>query len=76
MKETLHALHFADVEAFFAALSLLPQLAAGEMRCEICGDPVGTTNFGAALRRQSRLLLACGKAECTLTLAGLDKEER
>jgi len=76
MKETLRAVHSAEVRAFFAALGLLPQLDAGELRCDICGDPIGESHFRAAVRRQERLLLACDKPGCALALAGIDIEVR
>ena len=73
MKEVFQAVHSAEVNDFLARLGLLEQFKAGEIKCNVCGDTLTIDNFKVLTRVGTRLVFACTKEQCLLSLPSLEE---
>ena len=69
VKETVQALHPADIRTFFEGINLLQVLEARQITCSICGDVITTDNFRAVTKKNGKLRFACDKQACLEALA-------
>lgn len=75
MKEIFQAVHSSELEEFIQRLGLLDKFKTGEIRCHACGDIITLDNFKALTRRGNRLLFACTKQRCLLSLASPEEKK-
>ena len=64
MKETIGAIHSAEVEDLFRSLGLSDALSEGRLHCNECGDPISKVNFRAVTRKEGNLLFSCNRENC------------
>jgi hypothetical protein len=64
MKETVWAIHPADIQLFLRRLRLLAPLQTGALHCAVCGDVLSIDTFRAAKRTGGTLHLLCTRQEC------------
>lgn len=69
MKETIRAIHEAEVEDFFRSLGLLEFLENGKLSCDVCGKPLTRTSFLAVARRRGEFVFCCDRPTCAMTFA-------
>ncbi len=75
MKEVFQALHSSEIEDFIGRLGLFEKFKAGEIKCHACGDTITTDNFKALTRKGGRLVFACMKERCFLSLGSFEESK-
>jgi hypothetical protein len=63
------AVHEDDAAATLKALGIERVLAAGDLKCSICGQPL-TPELLGAVRDRGRLDFACTRLDCVRMLSG------
>ncbi len=64
MKETVRAVHDAEVVDFFHALGLLKKLEEGHLFCDVCKEALTAKSFGAAARVGGEVVFCCDRPSC------------
>jgi len=63
-KETITAVHDADLEKYLSSLGILDSVTTGAYRCAVCGNSVGLTNVGAIFPRDNKIEIVCDSPYC------------
>lgn len=63
-QEKVHAIHARDIEGALKELGLLDQLAAGELTCALCGQPISINDIQCLFMQDDRIKVCCKGPDC------------
>ena len=73
---TLYAVDDRNLAEILKKLGIYGDVAAGRLRCHVCGKPVTMQNIGGIFKHEGQVRLVCNDISCLYSAAWLTARRR
>ena len=74
-RATVQAVWDSDIVTLLKSLGVLDELVAGDLTCEVCGDPVDLDNLGSLSSQDDRIIVTCDKTGCVRAVTAKERAD-
>jgi len=74
-KETMHAVHEDDLEAYLDSLGILGKMNRGQILCKFCHEPVSKDTLHSLFPESGDIKVVCDTPSCVIELMGFLRSE-